>query len=110
MIAEAGALPAFDDPASARCSTVSADRRVVLLGEASMGRRILSARAAITRRLVERHGFSIVAVEADWPDAASIDRYVDICFARKCAAVLSAIPTWMWRTPMWRIFRMAATA
>ena len=28
------------------------------------------ARAAITRRLIERHGFTIVAVEADWPDAA----------------------------------------
>ena len=28
------------------------------------------ARAAITRRLIEQHGFTIVAVEADWPDAA----------------------------------------
>ena len=34
------------------------------------------ARAAITRRLIEDHGFTIVAVEADWPDAATIDRYV----------------------------------
>ena len=34
------------------------------------------ARAAITRHLVVRHGFTIVAVEADWPDAAVIDRYV----------------------------------
>jgi erythromycin esterase-like protein len=26
--------------------------------------------------LIERHGFNIVAVEADWPDAATVDRYV----------------------------------
>jgi hypothetical protein len=53
------------------------DRRVVLLGEASHGTaEFYQARAAITRRLIEQHGFTIVAVEADWPDAAAIDRYV----------------------------------
>ena len=50
---------------------------MVLLGEASHGTsEFYRARAAITRRLIERHGFNIVAVEADWPDAATIDRYV----------------------------------
>ena len=39
-------------------------------------REFYEERAAITRRLIERHGFTIVAVEADWPDAASIDRYI----------------------------------
>ena len=73
--------------------------RVVLLGEATHGTsEFYRARAAITRRLIERHGFNIVAVEADWPDAARIDRYVrqrkptatkDEAFAR--------FPTWMWR-------------
>ena len=54
-----------------------ASSRVVLLGEASHGTsEFYRARAAITRRLIERHGFTIVAVEADWPDAAAIDRYV----------------------------------
>ena len=53
------------------------DARVVLLGEASHGTsEFYRARAAISRRLIERHGFTIVAVEADWPDAATIDRYV----------------------------------
>ena len=48
-----------------------ADARVVLLGEASHGTsEFYRARAAITRRLIEDHGFSILAVEADWPDAA----------------------------------------
>lgn len=50
---------------------------VVLLGEASHGTsEFYRARAAITRRLIERHGFTMVAVEADWPDAAAVDRYV----------------------------------
>jgi erythromycin esterase-like protein len=53
------------------------DARVVLLGEATHGTsEFYQARAAITRRLIERHGFSMVAVEADWPDASRVDRYV----------------------------------
>lgn len=75
------------------------DAKVVLLGEATHGTsEFYRARAAITRRLIEKHGFTIVAVEADWPDAARIDRYVrhrqpepsrEQAFAR--------FPTWMWR-------------
>ncbi len=50
-----------------------ADARVVLLGEATHGTsEFYGARAAITRRLIEHHEFSIVAVEGDWPDAARI--------------------------------------
>ncbi|WP_052120890.1 erythromycin esterase family protein [Inquilinus limosus] len=76
-----------------------ADARVVLLGEATHGTsEFYQARAAITRMLIAEHGFTIVAVEADWPDAARIDRYVrhrdpepsrEEAFAR--------FPTWMWR-------------
>jgi protein-L-isoaspartate(D-aspartate) O-methyltransferase len=76
-----------------------ADRRVVLLGEASHGtHEFYSARAAITRRFVERHGFTIVAVEADWPDAAAIDRYIRHKPARPDAPPpFQRFPTWMWR-------------
>jgi erythromycin esterase-like protein len=76
LIAEAAEpLPDFDDPAFGALFDRFADKRVVLLGEASHGTsEFYRARAAITRRLVEAHGFSIVALEADWPDAASIDR------------------------------------
>lgn len=76
-----------------------ADARVVLIGEASHGTsEFYRTRAAITRHLIERHGFGIVAVEADWPDAAQIDRQVrrqqpptwhQHAFQR--------FPTWMWR-------------
>jgi erythromycin esterase-like protein len=76
-----------------------ADAKIVLLGEASHGTsEFYRARAAITRNLIAYHGFNIVAVEADWPDANRIDRYVrhrgpgsydEASFAR--------FPTWMWR-------------
>ncbi|KAI5920108.1 putative erythromycin esterase [Camillea tinctor] len=33
------------------------------------------ARAEITKRLIEEHGFNIVAIEGDWPEARSIDHY-----------------------------------
>src|SRR5512146_727561 len=53
------------------------DASVVLLGEATHGTsEFYRARAAITRYLIQNHGFNIVAVEADWPDSARVDRYV----------------------------------
>ena len=75
------------------------DARVVLLGEASHGTsEFYRARAAITRRLIERHGFNIVAVEADWPDAATIDRYVRHRPWREGELrAFERFPTWMWR-------------
>ena len=70
-------LPDIDDRAFGAMFDRFGDARVVLLGEASHGTsEFYRARAAISRRLIERHGFNIVAVEADWPDAATIDRYV----------------------------------
>jgi erythromycin esterase-like protein len=59
---------------------------------------IYRARAAITRRLVEKHGFNIVAVEADWPDAARIDRFVRHHGHEPTSEeAFSRFPTWMWR-------------
>lgn len=53
------------------------DAQVVLLGEATHGTsEFYRFRARITRELILRRGFRIVAVEADWPDAAVVDRYV----------------------------------
>lgn len=75
------------------------DARVVLLGEATHGTsEFYRARAAITRRLIERHGFNIVAVEADWPDAARIDDYIRHQSPRpRRGDVFARFPTWMWR-------------
>jgi protein-L-isoaspartate(D-aspartate) O-methyltransferase len=76
-----------------------ADARVVLLGESSHGTsEFYRARTAISRRLIERHGFNIVAVEADWPDAASVDRYVRHRPHRPGEErAFERFPTWMWR-------------
>jgi protein-L-isoaspartate(D-aspartate) O-methyltransferase len=100
MIAETGEeLPDFDDPAFGRLFDRWADRRVVLLGEASHGTaEFYRARAAITRHLIEHHGFTIVAVEADWPDAAAVDRYVrQLPFRQAEERPFQRFPTWMWR-------------
>lgn len=75
------------------------DRRVVLLGEASHGTsEFYQARAAITRRLIEHHGFNIVAVEADWPDAAAVDRHVrHLPHLAVAMPAFQRFPRWMWR-------------
>jgi erythromycin esterase-like protein len=92
-------LSGLDDDAFAQPFDRFADARVVLLGEASHGTsEFYRARAAITRRLIERHGFNIVAVEADWPDAANIDRYVRHREQREGEeGAFQRFPTWMWR-------------
>src|SRR3712207_3455410 len=92
-------LPDIDDPAFADAFDRFAEARVILLGEASHGTsEFYRARAAITRRLIERHGFTIVAVEADWPDAANVDRYVRHRARREGEeAAFRRFPTWMWR-------------
>jgi erythromycin esterase-like protein len=92
-------LPQIEDESFAEAFDRFADARVILLGEASHGTsEFYRARAAITRRLVQRHGFSIVAVEADWPDAANIDRYVRHRPRREGEeTAFQRFPTWMWR-------------
>jgi len=100
MIADAAEpLPDFDDPAFGRLFDRFAERRVILLGEASHGTsEFYRARAAITRRLIEAHGFTIVAVEADWPDAAVLDRYVRHRAASAARhTAFQRFPVWMWR-------------
>lgn len=92
----------FDDidaPGFAAMFDRFADARIVLLGEASHGtHEFYRARAAITRRLIEAHGFTMVAVEADWPDAAAIDRHVRLKPPRPDAEpTFQRFPTWMWR-------------
>jgi erythromycin esterase-like protein len=78
------------------------DRRFVLLGEASHGtHEFYRERARITRRLIDELGFTGVAVEADWPDAYRVNRYVrGLSDDRDADAALGGFrrfPTWMWR-------------
>jgi erythromycin esterase-like protein/predicted phosphoribosyltransferase len=78
------------------------DARLVLLGEASHGtHEFYRERAEITKRLLTEKGFMAVAVEADWPDAYRVNRYVrgtgDDVDAKEALADFRRFPTWMWR-------------
>ncbi|MDT7789573.1 MAG: hypothetical protein QOF58_7992, partial [Pseudonocardiales bacterium] len=78
------------------------DAQYVLLGEASHGtHEFYDARARMTRRLIEERGFTAVAVEADWPDAYRVNRYVrarsDDEVAEEALRGFVGFPTWMWR-------------
>jgi protein-L-isoaspartate(D-aspartate) O-methyltransferase len=75
------------------------EARIVLLGECTHGTsEFYRMRAHITRELIVRKGFDVVAVEADWPDAARIDGYVRH-LERPASdwSAFSRFPTWMWR-------------
>ncbi|HSP32149.1 MAG TPA: erythromycin esterase family protein [Halomonas sp.] len=77
------------------------DKRFVMIGEASHGtREFYRIRAEITRRLIEEQGFAAVAVEADWPDAYVVNRYVwNVSSATSAEQALDAFkrfPVWMW--------------
>jgi protein-L-isoaspartate(D-aspartate) O-methyltransferase len=75
------------------------DARVVLLGEATHGTsEFYRMRARITRELILRRGFRLLALEADWPDAAVVDRYVrHLPASPRPWQAFSRFPTWMWR-------------
>jgi len=78
------------------------DARFVLLGEASHGtHEFYRTRAEITKRLIAEKGFAAVAVEADWPDAYRINRFVrgasDDGEAVDALGDFERFPAWMWR-------------
>ena len=56
---------------------LAGDAKYVLLGEATHGtHEFYKARAEITRRLIQEKGFTVIAWEADWPDALRVNRYI----------------------------------
>jgi erythromycin esterase-like protein len=78
------------------------EARIVLLGEASHGtHEFYRERARITRRLIEERGFTLVAVEADWPDAYRVNRWVrgrsEAGGAIEALDGFQRFPRWMWR-------------
>jgi erythromycin esterase-like protein len=78
------------------------DARFVLIGEASHGtHEFYLDRAQITQRLIAEKGFTVVAIEADWPDAYRVHRYIrGTSTDRDPKEALSGFrrfPTWMWR-------------
>ena len=78
------------------------DSRIVLLGEASHGtHEFYFERAAITKRLIAEKGFTLLAIEADWPDASRAHRYVRgtsaDANANEALSGFRRFPAWMWR-------------
>src|SRR5438094_3573403 len=78
------------------------DARYVLLGEATHGtHEFYKARAEISKRLIREKGFSLLAWEADWPDAQRVNRYLRGNGPDEDAAEalgnFERFPVWMWR-------------
>jgi len=83
--------------------------RFVLIGEASHGtHEFYQIRAVITQRLIAEQDFMAVAVEADWPDAYRVNRYVKgdavIDNAEDALSDFQRFPQWMWRNTEVRNF------
>jgi erythromycin esterase-like protein len=101
LLHEARPLSGSDDDYDELLDLVG-DAGVVLLGEASHGtHEFYRERARITRRLIGERGFQAVAVEADWPDAYRVNRYVhgapEDADAEEALRGFRRFPTWMWR-------------
>jgi erythromycin esterase-like protein len=76
--------------------------KVVVLGIASHGsHELYRERARITRRLIEDRGFNVIAVEADWPDAHRVNRFVrgtsENRTAEEALRGFRRFPSWLWR-------------
>ena len=92
-----------DDRAAERLlEAIDNDASLVLIGEATHGtHEFYRLRADLTRMLIEHRGFTIVAVEADWPDAYRANRWVRLTGVDETAEAALAdfvrFPRWMWR-------------
>ena len=78
------------------------DARFVLLGEGSHGtHEFYRERAQITKRLINERSFDAVIVEADWPDAYCVNRFVqgrsEDMESVDALAGFKRFPAWMWR-------------
>jgi erythromycin esterase-like protein len=102
---KAQALPDIEDSAFGQAFDRFGDARVVLLGECTHGTsEFYRARAAISRRLIENHGFRIVAIEGDWPDVAELDRFARNRGVWGLHEPFVNFPRWMWRNEEFAAF------
>ncbi|QBQ54978.1 erythromycin esterase family protein [Nitrosococcus wardiae] len=78
------------------------DKSFILLGEATHGtHEFYATRAEITQRLILEQDLNAVAVEADWPSAYRLNRYVrglgKDSSAQEAMSDFRRFPLWMWR-------------
>jgi erythromycin esterase-like protein len=103
-------LPLITDPSFSsnfhKLLSSKSSPRIVLIGDASHGtHEFYAARAQLTQHLISKHGFNCVAVEADFPDAECIDRYVRRRYGHTTSLAVNEpkteafqrFPRWMWR-------------
>jgi erythromycin esterase-like protein len=78
------------------------DSRLVLIGEATHGtHEFYHTRAELTKTLIAERGFNLLAVEADWPDAYRVNRWIrgasDEATPQAALDDFTRFPRWMWR-------------
>jgi len=79
-----------------------ADASIVLLGEASHGtHEFYTARAEISKRLIQEKDFNVIAIEGDWPPAYRVNQYIkqqnDDKNGIDALSDFDKFPIWMWR-------------
>ena len=78
------------------------DAKIVLLGEASHGTsEFYTVRAELSKRMIEEKGFTLIAVEGDWPSTQHINRFIkgyteEQTNVKDILKVFKRWPTWMW--------------
>lgn len=79
------------------------DAEIVMLGEASHGTsEFYTVRAELTKRLIREKGFSLIAVEGDWPSAQEVNQHIKGFSVKKRSTTellteaFNRWPTWMW--------------
>jgi erythromycin esterase-like protein len=92
----------LDTAAQRLLDAIDPNVSLVLIGEASHGtHEFYRIRADLTRALIRRRGFQLVAVEADWPDAYRANQWVrlvgDDDTAEDALSDFTRFPRWMWR-------------
>jgi len=85
------------------------DAQFVLLGEATHGtHEFYRERARITQRLIQEKGFTVVAIEGDWPDAERVNQYLQGIssdqHAEQALSSFTRFPQWMWNNVEMRDF------
>lgn len=77
--------------------------RIVIIGEASHGTsEFYTIRAELSKRLITEKGFTIIAVEGDWPSVQAVNRYVkgyedgEVSASDVLKKSFHRWPTWMW--------------
>src|SRR2546423_3129823 len=103
-------LPPITSESFARNFDWLSKHNIVLLGDATHGTsEFYHARAEITKHLIKHHGFNIIALEADWPNAEAVDRYVRQRPGPQAKIdpqeqLFKRFTTWLWRNKEFQDF------